>query len=54
MFFLLIKDNNGHVFCAICIQKWIKINSTCPIDRCQIEKLELKEIPLSMKNIIEK
>jgi hypothetical protein len=30
--------NEGHYFHEECCKKWLKINGTCPICRCDVEK----------------
>lgn len=43
-----------HAFCNMCINQWLRHQSTCPIDRTPIQSNQLKPVPRILKNLLSK
>ncbi len=51
---LSFEDEKGHCFCKDCIEDWLKINKTCPLDRAHLDESELKPIRATVKSLFAK
>ena len=43
-----------HVFCSVCVKKWLKEKPQCPNCRFQMSERDLKEVIPLVKNLISK
>uniref|UniRef100_A0A1I8H783 E3 ubiquitin-protein ligase NRDP1 n=1 Tax=Macrostomum lignano TaxID=282301 RepID=A0A1I8H783_9PLAT len=41
-----------HTFCSGCIDQWLRLNPTCPIDRQPLLSLHLKPAPRILRNLL--
>lgn len=48
-----VQCQDQHYFCRTCIQEWLLINPSCPIDVKPLTKSDLKAAPRILKNIID-
>lgn len=46
-----VQTTCNHIFCDNCIQLWLAINSTCPVDRRPLSVTGLKPIDASFRNL---
>ena len=45
-------DKNEHMFCRVCIEKWLRVNQTCPMDQNSLTSDNLS-VPRVIRNMIQ-
>lgn len=43
-----------HIFCNECIEGWLRVEESCPIDRCFLHADDLKPTPRYFRNMLDK
>lgn len=43
-----------HIYCAECIKGWLKVDASCPVDRCSLAMDNLKPAPRYFRNMLDK
>jgi hypothetical protein len=51
---LKFKDDDGHEFCAPCIEKWLKKNKRCPLDNTYLDETMLRPLGLMARGLLAK